>query len=186
MRKVRHPRFPQYLIREDGLVERAVDGKKYHKAGDILRGRILASGYRQFTLRDANCARCQVRANRLVCEAFHGLAPLLGHHAAHRNGKRLDDRPANLYWATPAENKSDSVRHGTSVQGMAVVNQHGRAKFTDEDIILIRAAYTGARGDLVRLAREHGVYPTCIQKIVTGQTWRHVSFAALDQMRAEA
>ena len=35
MEKRTHPDFPEYLIRDDGFVERAVDSKKYQKAGDL-------------------------------------------------------------------------------------------------------------------------------------------------------
>lgn len=187
MRKVIHPDFPEYFIRDDGLVERAVDSKKYQKAGEILAGRILKkSGYRQFKLVGADGKRRLIRANRLVCEAFHGSAPTPKHHAAHENGIRLDNRPDNLYWATPRQNKQDSFRHGTAVFGERVANQHGPAKITPEIVQDIRAEYTGAKGELLRFAARYGVVPTCIHKIVSGQTWRHVPGRRAIDMRGRA
>jgi hypothetical protein len=184
MRKVIHPGFPNYFIRDDGLVERRVDGRRHQKAGLVLYGRVLASGYRQFNLRDGNGCKRLVRGNRLVCEAFHGPAPTSDHHAAHRNGVRLDNVPPNLYWATATENKRDSIMHGTAVRGERTVNQHGPAKLTESAIHSIRAEYTGTRGDLVRIAAMFGVYPSCIHKIVSGQTWAHVpGRSALDIKR---
>jgi len=53
------------------------------------------------------------RVHRLVCEAFHGLPPTTKHQASHLNGIKTDNRPKNLAWATPSENKGyDSIRIG--------------------------------------------------------------------------
>lgn len=185
MRKVVHPDFPEYFVRDDGLVERRFDSRKYQKAGSVLYGRVLASGYRQFKLVGNDGKPYLVRDNRLVAIAFHGPAPTKTHQSAHKNGDRLDNRPENLYWATPKQNKRDAIRHGTAVHGEAVVNQHGPAKITREIVMDIRADYTGTRGEITQLARKYGVYPTCIQKILSGETWRHVpGRSALDIKRA--
>lgn len=174
MHKVVHPEFPQYFVRADGFVERATDSLRASKAGDLLSGRVLASGYRQFKLRDRDGTARHVRANRLVSEAFHGPAPTPRHHSAHKNGDRLDNREENLYWATPRQNKRDAFRHGTAVFGPTVVNQHGPAKITVDAVLDIRADYTGARGELIMFAKRYGVGTTCIKNIVAGRTWRHV------------
>jgi len=187
LKKVTHPEFPEYFIRSDGSVERAIDGKRNSKAGDILRGRVLTSGYRQFKLKRRDGTKAAVRANRLVCEAFHGSPPSPTHHAAHKNGIRLDNRKDNLYWATPLQNKRDSLVHGTAVFGETVINQHGPAKITRQIVMDIRAEYTGRRGEIIGFARRYGVQRTCIQNIVSGQTWRHVpGRSALDRRVAHS
>jgi hypothetical protein len=178
--RAKHPHFPDYWIHADGSVVRAVDSQKYHKAGDVLRGRVMRSGYRQHKLVDANGNRRLVRTNRIVCEAFHGLSPTPKHHSAHRDGNKLNNSAENLYWATPKQNKADSIAHGTIARGERTGNQHGKAKLTAEKVSQIRAAYKGTKGDLVSLALVYGVAPTCIQKVVSGQTWKHVT----DRMRA--
>lgn len=187
MRKRKHQTYPDYFVREDGLVERAVDSKRYQKAGDLVMGRVLASGYRQFKLVDAEGAKRMVRANRLVCEVFHGPAPSPRHQAAHKDGVRLNNCADNLYWATPMENKMDSIRHGTSVRGETCANQHGPAKLTAADVLSMRAAYSGKRGELVRFADKHGVHPTCVRKAIFGETWAHVpGRSALDRREVGA
>lgn len=50
--------------------------------------------------------------HRLVCLAFHGAPPAPGMHAAHRDGAKQNNAPANLYWATPTQNIHDVIRHG--------------------------------------------------------------------------
>ncbi len=184
LRKVKHPQYPNYLVRDDGLVERAVASRKYHKAGFILRGSVLQSGYRQFALFDACGVKRGVRANRLVCEAFHGKPPSARYHAAHKDGNRLNNKPENLYWATAKQNKRDSINHGTAVFGEKVSNQHGPAKLDAASVLSIRNSYTGKRGDLARLARQYGVGTTCIKNVVNRSTWGHVK-SALD-MREDA
>lgn len=105
----------------------------------------------------------------LVCEAFHGPPPTAGMHAAHHNGKPLDNRPDNLRWATPLENiGQDRLRHGTVPRG----ENHAHAKLTQEKASAIRAQLPGPRGIINRLAREYGVTKTVITNIRDNITWR--------------
>lgn len=170
MHKAIHPNFPDYYIREDGVVERRVDSKKYQKAGDILNGRVLMSGYRQYKLVDAGGDRRLIRANRLVCEAFHGPAPTDRHHAAHKNGIRLDNRKDNLYWATPKQNGADKIRHGTQVRG----EKMGRSVLTDALVRDIRTEFNGVRGSKAHLARKYGVSVHAVSLALSGDTWSHI------------
>lgn len=51
--------------------------------------------------------------HRLVCSAFHGVAPEGKPHVAHYDGDRQNNRPGNLRWVSRSENLADSIRHGT-------------------------------------------------------------------------
>lgn len=106
--------------------------------------------------------------NRLVCEAFRGPPPTPQHQAAHRNGKRTDNRPANLRWLTRQENYRDQVRHGTDKRGA----RHHMAKLTNAQVRAIRKA----RGKLTQvvLAARYGVRDSAISRIQTGQRWSHL------------
>ena len=172
--RAQHPAFPDYWVHSDGSISRAVDSRKYNKAGFSFVGRILKSGYRQTKLIDRAGLQKFVRVNRLVCEAFHGPAPTDQHQAAHKNGVRADNRAENLYWATPKENKADSIRHGTSVRGVTARNQHGSAKLTPETVVEIRQSYFGRRGDLVALSRKFGTCTGNIYRVVKGESWAHI------------
>lgn len=44
------------------------------------------------------------KVHRLVCEAFHGVAPFEGAVVIHINEDALDNRPENLKWGTQKEN----------------------------------------------------------------------------------
>lgn len=46
--------------------------------------------------------------HRLVCEAFHGPSPSIGHYVDHANRCPRDNRADNLRWATPSQNVGNS------------------------------------------------------------------------------
>lgn len=180
MRSVILPAFPDYEIFEDGSIER-VRSVLNGAVGPIV-GRVLNSGYRQFKLVDAVGSRRAVRANRLVCEAFHGAPPTDAHHAAHLNGDRLDNRASNLAWKTPIENATDRDAHGTTARGAKVKNQFGTSPLTEERVAAARASFRGARGDLTRLSREYGVTRSAMARVLSGEAWAHVPCrSALDR-----
>lgn len=180
MRSVILDEFPDYRVWEGGRVER-IREVTYGPIG-VIFGRVLASGYRQFKLIDRNGRQRLVRANRLVCEAFHGVAPTDRHHAAHRNGNKLDNRASNLAWKTAKENAADREAHGTTARGARVRNQHGISTLTEDAVAAIRSAFSGKRGDLTRLSREYGLSRSGMRRVIHGETWGHV-VPALDQQR---
>lgn len=77
-------------------------------------------GYEVFTFRKDG-RQSAVNAHREVCRAFHGEPPFEGAVTRHLNGDSLDNRIENLRWGTQAENKADSIRHGTAKAGGRVI-----------------------------------------------------------------
>jgi HNH endonuclease len=78
-----------------------------------LKGHFLNSGYIGRTLNSGGVRR-STTVQRLVLEAFVGPSPSDGHEANHKNGIKRDNRPENLEWVTPIENKrhaSDELGH---------------------------------------------------------------------------
>lgn len=165
----KHPRFPNYRVTDAGKVYR-IEANERRKAGEEIVGRILTSGYRQFKLTDHRGARVHVRANRLVAEIFHGPAPTARHHAAHRDGNRLNNCASNLYWATPQQNQNDKIAHGTLLKGERV----GTARLTEAAVRDIKTQFTGKRGEIAMLSRKHSVGASTIKRVLTGEYWRHV------------
>lgn len=114
---------------------------------------------------------------RLVCEAFHGAPPSDIHQAAHEDGKVFNDEATNLSWKTPLENGNDKVRHGTSTRG----EDHWCSKLVVAKVKAIRERYSNAKasgavyGAVTALAKEYDVGIHCIEDIVYGRKWRHVS-----------
>ena len=69
-------------------------------------------GYLVINLRLSGGYRCR-GMHELVLRAFSGAPPAPHYQAAHVNGRRQDNRPENLRWATPSDNDADKDRHGT-------------------------------------------------------------------------
>lgn len=109
------------------------------------------------------------RVNVLVCEAFHGPKKYSFLHAAHRNGVKTNNRPTNVYWATPKQNMADQKRHGTRIQGV----RHPFSTFTESQISIIRAQYRNVPkpATIKRLAEANMVTPATIRNIVKGRSW---------------
>jgi hypothetical protein len=68
----------------------------------VLRGYLTTQGYLALTL-SVRSVRRRCLLHQLVAEAFYGLRPTPAHTVNHRNGDKLDNRAANLEWATMAE-----------------------------------------------------------------------------------
>lgn len=103
------------------------------------------------------------RVHRLVCEAWHGLPPTSGHHAAHLDGNSSNNRQWNLAWATPKENNADKRLHGTHQAGA----KHPRAKLTPHQVEAIRESRLSSRA----LARAYGVSQSQVVRIKNGDRW---------------
>jgi hypothetical protein len=109
------------------------------------------------------------RVHQLVCEAFHGPRPSVGHQVAHGDGVRTNNVATNLRWATPAENYSDRHRHGTNLAG----ERNGNAKLSDAQAAEIRRRSAWLNNE--KLAKQYGVSSWTIGRIVRGERYREVA-----------
>lgn len=110
------------------------------------------------------------RVNILVCAAFWGKRPSRRHHAAHRNGDRLDNRAENLQWATPRQNKADEVIHGTRIRGV----RHPNAKLTEQDVRAIRLLRSTTNLSYRAIGERFGVSKHHAIRISKNYSWQHV------------
>ncbi len=92
------PSYPKYEVSNRGRVRPKVPQcRKAHDDG---------KGYLQLRLCDENGVTRTVKAHRLVAEAF--LGPAEGRQVNHRNGKRADNRLANLEYV---DGQKENMRH---------------------------------------------------------------------------
>lgn len=104
--------------------------------------------------------------NRAVAAAFHGVPPTPLHQAAHLDGDKTNNKPRNLKWATPKENKSHQILHGTIPVGA----RHGRTVLCKKDIEDIFLA--AAMGKTLRpIAARYGVSKVGIANILHRKVW---------------
>lgn len=116
-------------------------------------------------------SRVKIRnVHRLVAEAFLGPCPP-GCEANHKNGIKIDNRPSNLEWVTPAAN----IRHAYTTRLIVAPQgeRQGRAKLTEADVRAIRTAR--GKTSLRELARRFGVHYSSIGDIQARRTWVHVT-----------
>ncbi|SHJ57885.1 NUMOD4 motif-containing protein [Nocardiopsis flavescens] len=100
--------FPGYEVSDRGRVR----SFKRDPEGELLKLHPGGRGYLQLVLRRDGRSHSRL-VHRVVLEAFAGPCPP-GQETRHLNGDRFDNRRANLAWGTPAENRADAIRHGTS------------------------------------------------------------------------
>jgi len=115
------------------------------------------------------CPGKQERAHRFSLQLALGRPLAPGAYACHTCDTPACVNPAHLYEGTPQTNISDAVSRGRNVRG---TNCH-QAKFTDDDILAIRARIAAGEVNL-RIAEEYGVYPGVISQIARGTRWAHV------------
>lgn len=117
------------------------------------------NGYLQIVLRRDGRMRAYY-IHRLVCEAFHGHAPD-GLECHHLNSRRDDNRPENLAWVRPSENKA--------CRSFASGGTNGQAKLTEDDVRAIRALLPATTNRAI--ADLFGVRERTISDIRRGVTW---------------
>ncbi len=150
------PSHPAYSADERGVI--------YGKRGKPLQLFAGVGGYLRFTTYEAGRWQ-QVSVHVMVCEAFNGRRPE-GHHAAHTNGVRTDNRASNLSWKTAADNEADKLDHDVRAWG----ERHGMHKLNEADVRSIRASEESSYS----LASRYGVTSSTIRSIRRRASWRHI------------
>jgi hypothetical protein len=101
--------------------------------------------------------------SRRICEHFHGPAPSGRHQCAHSCGDRGCVNWRHVRWATPSENESDKIGHGTYQYG----EQNPMATLTLEQVRGIRVA----EGSYREIAARYGSSQQNVGKIKRGERW---------------
>lgn len=127
-------------------------------------------GYLRVCLsKNGKAKRFQV--HRLVAQAF---IPNPDNYQLVLHG---DDNPANNYyknlrWGDEQMNSDDKYLRGREIhlKGERV----GTSKLTEQQVLDIRAKYTGAIGEQIKLSKEYGVNPATIRDLLFRKTWKHI------------
>ena len=159
------PGFDAYEVSDLGNVRRVSPGKGT-RAMRHLKPSIDHGGRMVFNARKYGKTQ-QWKVHRAVMLAFKGDCPA-GKEVAHIDGNQQNNRLENLIYATPRENNSHKVGHGTQPVGTKIWN----AKLTEEDVISIRAK--SPQISYAKLAAEYGVHLMTIAQVITRKTWKHL------------
>lgn len=159
-----------YEVSDQGRVRRA-GGRQGTRVGRVLRPHLYASRradspYARVALKDAPRARYAF-VHTLVLAAFVGPAPSSDHTCNHRNGRKLDNRPENLEWATRTENNQHAWATGLCV------GRPTNIRIPPELIPGIRQRR--AAGEKIKdLAVEFGVHVGTMSQLVRRKSWAHL------------
>lgn len=94
-----------------------------------------------------------------------------GQFVLHRCDNPPCVRPDHLYLGTSGDNVRDRQSRGRSADMRG--EKHGRAKLTGDQVITIRSLHSAGNGHSA-IARQYGVTPQLIYRIVTRRAWRHI------------
>ena len=160
------PSFPSYEATAEGQVRNKTSKK-------ILKPGAQKSGHLLLWLRRDGVTKA-VNVHTLILEAFVGPRPK-GLVATHLNHNPSDNRLCNLKWDTQSNNIKASYREAGRTVTIPNVRgcRHGLAKLTDEQVLLIRelASYGNTQN---LLAKDFGVSPITISRIVNRINWNHL------------
>ena len=115
-------------------------------------------------------------AHRVSWVIFVGGIPK-GADVLHQCDNRLCVNPAHLHLGDDRMNAQEKVARGRMRKPnwpILLGEVHHNAKFTEEEVRLIRRRYADRQGTLSSLAREFGTSHNNIRFIVTRKTWRHL------------
>jgi len=132
----------------------------------FLKPGVSSNGYHTVSLWHPNHPRKSWLVQELVLSSFVR-ARTPGDVCRHLDGSKLNNVLGNLAWGTPAENRADADRHGTSVRG----EQYCSAKLTGKaarDIRRLKGVVSQSA-----LAARFGVSASAVQAVHDGRTWTH-------------
>ena len=160
------PTYSSYEVSSKGCI-------RNKSTKHVLKPRPQQSGHLLVWLR-CNGVTKAVNIHSLVLDAFVGPRPS-GLVCTHLNHVPSDNRVENLKWDTQSNNIKASYREN----GRKVVtpnlkgSQHGLSKPTEEQVLIIRElALYGNKQSL--LAKDFGVSPMTVSRIVNRVLWSHI------------
>lgn len=103
--------------------------------------------------------------HRLSCALHTGHCPP-DMEAAHSCGNRACINPKHLSWKTRVGNQHDRITHGTHTRG----ENHGMSRFTEQDILSIRADMRKYQA----IADDYSTTTGVISRIKTRKRWKHL------------
>ena len=181
LRKVRDPavRFAAKVDRNGPIHPHRPELGPCH----LWQGGKSLCGYGRF--RPGRKAEGMVATHRWVLARKLGRPINPGHHACHSCDVRLCVNPDHVFEGTQQDNEDDKVakgrtprgvRHGSKTRPERVArgSRGGLAKLHETDVVRIKQLVTEEGAVASHVARQYGVTPTIISRILSKKIWRHV------------
>lgn len=146
----------------------------YHRSftGRVRKPRFDKKGYVIYLL----CVESKYRlryAHRLVADAFLGPIPE-GMQVNHKDGDKGNPRLDNLEIVTNGENRAHAYRVlGIPPNCNGSGEDSATAKLTWNQVDTIRSLHAGGQASNSELAKQFGITPTHVARIINGTVWRN-------------
>ena len=114
------------------------------------------------------------QAHRLMWILRYGEIPL-GKFICHHCDNTMCVRPSHLFLGDQESNMDDMVKKGRSPHS----EKNPRGKLNTEQVQAIRLGYSARYGEQSALAKQYGVTPAAICKILHGENWYRLPLEAV-------
>ena len=169
-----------YSVSSSGQIRRDMAASGTQLGRELCFGKSRA-GYLNVAL-SRNHKRSKYFVHRLVAEAFIGPRPI-GKEINHIDGNPANNSAANLEYVTRQEN----TLHAIHVLGRRTGNPsitrregHGMAKLAENDVATIRRTFTGQKGQKAAFARQYGITPTHVSRLLQGRVWKDTTVEIIE------
>jgi hypothetical protein len=143
------------------------EGQQMFVPGVPIKQADHRQGYKQVYLGVGVKQKKWFLVHRLALSTF---APIDGWQQLqvnHQDGVTSNNHLSNLEWVTPSQNRD----HACRVLGKGIGSKHGRAKLTEEQVLVIRQIKGRSQQSI---ADEYGVSQVVISSILRRKTWTHL------------
>lgn len=115
------------------------------------------------------------QAHRVAYCAHHGLSiyDISGWVIRHMCDNPPCVNPDHLKIGTHADNVQDKVDHGRQARQKG--EEHGQSKLTEQQVLAIKASYSGGGVSQRGLALVYGVSQKAVWAVLNGTRWRHLN-----------
>ena len=113
--------------------------------------------------------KTSVGAHRISYEVFIGAIPSK-HFVCHKCDNTKCINPDHLFTGTQFENLQDAISKNRIQRGEGRYN----AVVTEEIVRQIRKDYIPFKFGYIKVAKKYGIKTRVVQKIIEGETWKHV------------
>ncbi len=155
-------RLGKLLVRRSGRVFNALTGHEF----------VPREGFYKQISHRINNEKHWILAHRLVWISFMGEIKDSALEVNHKNGFKSDNRLSNLELMTPSDNCKHALSTGLAVPRIG--SKHGRSKFTEEQVLKLRKAFSTGKYSLGEFARSSDVSLSTMYGLLSGATWKHV------------
>ncbi len=159
-----------YMLSSHGRIKSV---NKKTKDEHLIRGTYTKGGYHQFNIKLEDDYRQTFYVHRELAKLFLGKPKKNQEYVCHKDGDKKNNKINNLMWATREDWSALHRKLGTYAN--REYNGTFNAKLTEKEVIAIKKSLKAGKKTKTAIAQKYGVSITQINRISTGENWKHVT-----------